>query len=187
MKNITFLCLAVFILWSCKKENTQETSSENLQDSATAVVPEESVETNFALAEVTPAAASELLNHKKNDTLYITNFFATWCGPCMREIPHFRTKMDELKNQPVKFTFISLDQKSDWETEVKKFAGEHQLEKNILLLDGQKLGTEFFDSNFKNWRGESIPFTYFKKGSATEEFVGMMTPTELDKIISSFK
>ncbi len=40
---------------------------------------------------------SELNQRMENggDTTYIVNFWATWCGPCMKELPNF----DQLTEQ----------------------------------------------------------------------------------------
>jgi hypothetical protein len=85
----------------------------------------------------------------------------------MREIPHFKNKMEELKDKPVKFTFINLDDKSEWNTSVKKFAQENNLASNIILLDGQKLDANFFTNNFQQWDGGSIPFTYLRNSKSS--------------------
>lgn len=124
------------------------------------------------LKEWQPEKVENLIKNPNKDTLYITNFFATWCGPCMKEIPEFKAKMEELKGEPVKFTFISLDEKTDWNEAVKNFAEENNLTENIVLLDGNSLPKEFFTKNFKTWNGEAIPFTFMKKGEKTNETVG---------------
>ena len=104
----------------------------------------------------------------------------------MREIPHFKEKMTELKDQPVKFTFISLDDKSDWNDKVKAFGEQQQLSQNIVLLDGAQLTPDFFTKNFKTWQGESIPFTLIKKGDKADETVGSMSKEQLDSKLSAF-
>lgn len=44
-----------------------------------------------------------------NDTTYIINFFATWCGPCMQEMPILNTFYDEHQNTKTQLIFVSLD------------------------------------------------------------------------------
>jgi thiol-disulfide isomerase/thioredoxin len=174
MKKLILSILAVITIYSCKKKEFIETETDEADN-----------HTSIILTEYKPEQIIDLLN-KKNDTLYVTNFFATWCGPCMREIPHFKKKMEELKNQPVKFTFISLDKKGDWETEVKHFAMEKELSDYIILLDEMSLTPDFFTKNFKKWDGGSIPYTIMRKGDKTDETVGMMSETELNEKINSF-
>ena len=100
-------------------------------------------------------------------------------------MPHFRKKMQQLQGQPVKFTFVSLDNQVDWESTVPEFAAEHGITKNVILVDNTTLEESFF-AQFKNWTGESIPFTYMRKGHQSDETIGMMTEAELDRKLSLF-
>ncbi len=47
--------------------------------------------------------------NKPNDTTYIINFFATWCGPCMVEMPILNKFYEEHKNTNAQLIFVSLD------------------------------------------------------------------------------
>ena len=190
MKKIVLGLMFLGTLSACKKETKVAENKDNIQtDSIT--VPESNEPTGavipFKEIELSPEQTSKILAKQSNDTLYVTNFFATWCGPCMREIPHFKEKMNELKSQPVKFTFVSLDEKADWSTKVKAFAEENNLSKNIVLVDGTKLTPEFFPANFKQWDGGSIPFTFMRKGDKTDETIGMMSAEMLSEKLNSFK
>lgn len=189
MKKTAVAIAAALALLACKKENT--TVDNGVKDDSVAVVETQNPKgaggtAVAALQEYSPSKTSELLKGKP-DTLYVTNFFATWCGPCMKEIPHFKEKMESLKGQPVKFTFVSLDDRADWQGAVKDFATENQLENNIVLLDGNQLDPAWFAANFKTWKGEAIPFTYIRKGDKTEEYMGAMSKEQLDEKINAFK
>lgn len=187
MKNYMLSVSILLLVVSCKKENSNPESKVTSDSAMTETKPEGAATTNtVALAEYTVEKTNELLQNKSKDTIFVTNFFATWCGPCMREIPHFKEKMAELKDQPVKFTFISLDDKSDWNDKVKTFGQEQQLSQNIVLLDGAQLNPDFFTKNFKTWQGESIPFTFIKKGDKTDETVGSMSKEQLDSKLAAF-
>ena len=190
MKRLIFGVVLLTALSACNKEATvTETTDEETADAIIANDSEGSMEAviPFKRVELNPDETSKLLGKKENDTLYITNFWATWCPPCIKEIPHFREKMTELKSQPVKFTFISLDPKEDWDTKVKTFAEENGLSENVVLLDGSTLTPAFFPANFKDWDGGSIPFTFMRKGDKTDETVGMMSMEALTEKINSFK
>ena len=186
MKKILVSTILAVTLLSCKKEAEKTEDNIAANDSITTAIPQSTP---------TPATASlKILNPKqttdflqnKNDTLYVTNFFATWCGPCVREIPHFKEKITELKGQPVKITFISLDTKEVWNSEVPKFVDKQGIRNNTILLDGAQLDENFFKSNFEKWDGGAIPFTYMRKGDKTDEYLGMMTPDLLDSKIKTF-
>ena len=184
MKKLIFSTLILTALFSCKKNEapnqlTEETTTETVDSSA--VTPAN------ALPEVNQEQLKAMVAPQENDTLYVTNFFATWCPPCIKEIPHFKQQMAELKSQPVKFTFISLDNKDDWDTKVKTFSEEQGLSENVVLLDGSLLTSTFFPANFKQWDGGSIPFTIMRKGDKTDETVGMMSEQALIDKINSFK
>lgn len=184
MKKIILSTLLLTALYSCKKEG-QKTENTAAADSVSVSQTTEAEGSTVLPKELSPENVSQHLA-KNNDTLYVTNFFATWCGPCIREIPSFKSKMEELKGKPVKFTFVNLDDKADWNDAVKNFAAENKLGSSIILLDGQKLDQNFFHNNFKQWDGGSIPFTFMRKGDKTDEYLGMMTEDVLNSKIDSF-
>ena len=44
-----------------------------------------------------------------NDTLYVVNFWATWCKPCVEEIPFFEGSLKHFADKKVKILLVSLD------------------------------------------------------------------------------
>ena len=46
---------------------------------------------------------------KKNDTTYVVNFWATWCLPCVKEMPYFQKIHDQYAGSGVKVLLVSLD------------------------------------------------------------------------------
>ena len=183
-KFLIYSVLSISLL-ACKKNDEKVAETEDQEDSIK-VEPIKSEADVAELTELSPEKISEVLKSNHSDTLYVTNFFATWCGPCMQEIPHFRKKMDELAGKPVKFTFVSLDNKTDWASKVSDFADEYELRNHIVLLDGNLLNTSFFKQNFKTWGGESIPFTLMTKGNESDETIGSMTEEALNEKIEKF-
>ncbi|WP_029293186.1 TlpA family protein disulfide reductase [Chryseobacterium hispalense] len=181
MKKIILSTLFLISVFSCKKESAKTEYGMAVQDSASLPEP---AKATAALKTFTAEQTSEFLG-KKNDTLYVTNFFATWCGPCVKEIPHFKNKIQELNGKPVKITFVSVDSKEDWNTKVPHFVDEQGIRNNTVLLDGQLLGADFFAANFKKWDGGAIPFTFMRKGDKTDETLGMMSEEQLNEKIAS--
>ena len=48
-----------------------------------------------------------------NDTVYVINFWATWCGPCVEEMPYFEQLHARMAEKPVKVLLVSMDFKKD--------------------------------------------------------------------------
>ena len=186
MKKFLFTAAVLAVLTSCNKEKTTIEASPEVTEN-TSESNEIAPESNIQLAEFTTDNMVDYLADKKNDTLYVTNFFATWCGPCMKEIPHFIEKKNELKDQPVKFTFVSIDPKEDWKTKVVDFARKNDLADNIVLLDGEQLDPTFYKNNFTTWDGSGIPFTIIKKGNKREEIFGFTSEQTLNEKINNLK
>lgn len=184
MKKLIFSTILAIILLSCNKNDkttSQESSSNEMIQDSTIVSPTSSIK------ELNQSQLTAQLTNKENDTLYITNFFATWCGPCKKEIPDFKEQMKKLEGKPVKFTFISVDAREDWDTELPKFIKEYGLENHVQTFDASLVSDDFFKSITKTWDGGSIPFTLFQKGNQSAESVGMLTKEELETKISQFK
>lgn len=185
MKKILLSTLLAATLISCKKEAEKTDDNTTAVNDSTAKPTPEPAPITASLKALSPQQTTDFLQ-TKNDTLYVTNFFATWCGPCVREIPHFKDKIAELNGQPVKITFISLDSKKVWNSEVPAFVDKQDIRNNTILLDGDELDQTFFKNNFKEWKGDAIPFTYMRKGEKTDEYLGMMTSDLLNSKINSF-
>lgn len=82
----------------------------------------------------------------KGSYVYI-DVWATWCGPCIKEIPHLKELHDDLKDENIKFVSISVDDAEDkgkWE----KMVDEKSL-KGIQLFAGQdeKLSEDYMVSS----------------------------------------
>ncbi len=182
MKRLSFLLLITLVVFSCKKNESKTDTLTTVDSSDSPIVNTQTP----SLKEYTVAQLEEKLQ-SKNDTLYVTNFFATWCGPCIRELPHFTAHMKELEGKKVKFTFVSLDEKEEWETKVPEFVKEHGIAGHSYLIDGYALSPEFYSKEFKTWDGSSIPFTFFRQGEKTEEIIGMMTKERMQSVFDSFQ
>lgn len=83
---------------------------------------------DFALADTSGKTIS--LSSLKGKVVYI-DFWASWCGPCRKEMPHSRALMEKLKDEPVTFLFVSIDEKPDaWRKAMaqEKLPGIHLLD-----------------------------------------------------------
>jgi peroxiredoxin len=78
------------------------------------------------------------------------NFWATWCVPCVKEMPSFENLYRRYRSQGLTLLAVSLD-KGD-STKVQDFADKHKLSFPILL-DTEGVAEKLYPSF-------SIPFTY---------------------------
>jgi thiol-disulfide isomerase/thioredoxin len=120
------------------------------------------------------------------DTVYIVNFWATWCGPCVAELPNFDKLQQTYKGQKVKVLLVSMDFKSKLNT-VKTFAKGKNLVSEVYLAD-KPSEQMFIDEIDKNWSG-ALPGTMIvnaKKG-IRKFYEKEFTYDELNKLYQTNK
>lgn len=69
------------------------------------------------------------------DTVYVVNFFASWCAPCIKEIPEFLKYADENKAQKVRVIFVSLDFKKSMSESLLPLIKKLNINQTVYLLD----------------------------------------------------
>lgn len=99
---------------------------------------------------------------KENDTLYVVNFWATWCAPCVKELPYFETFSKENSTQKVKVILVSLDFEKQKESKLIPFLKKKKITSDVVLLL-EKDYNNWLPKVDKNWSG-SIPATLLIKG-----------------------
>ena len=72
---------------------------------------------------------------QKNDTIYVVNFWATFCKPCVAEIPGFLTVTQKYKTQKVKLILVSLDLPSYYPAKIARFAKDKNFNAEIMWLN----------------------------------------------------
>lgn len=93
---------------------------------------------------------------QKNDTTYIINFWATWCKPCIEELPYFLEAEKELAGKNFKFVFISLDFKRD-SVKLNNWLQKRKIDSSVYLLDEPDYNS-WIEKIDKKWEG-NIPAT----------------------------
>ncbi|MEP7236725.1 MAG: redoxin domain-containing protein [Ferruginibacter sp.] len=71
----------------------------------------------------------------KNDTVYVVNFWATFCKPCIAEIPDFIALVEKYKKQKVKLLLVSLDLATYYPAKIAAFAKKNNYNTNIVWLN----------------------------------------------------
>lgn len=100
---------------------------------------------------------------KGKDSTYVVNFWATWCAPCIKELPHFEKLQADYKADKVKVLLVSVDFKSKLSSAVVPFVKRKNLKNEVFLLN-ESSPQEYIDRIDPSWSG-SIPATLFIKGN----------------------
>lgn len=99
-------------------------------------------------------ALQKILDTESNQ-IQIINFWATWCAPCVKELPLLE-KLNSQKNLDVKITLVSLDF-SEKVDNVNAFIKRKNIRSEVLLLDEMDYNS-WIDKVDKRWSG-AIPAT----------------------------
>jgi thiol-disulfide isomerase/thioredoxin len=89
----------------------------------------------------------------------VVNFWATWCKPCVEELPAFDSLCKP--NSDFKILLVSLDFKEDIDKKVKPFLEKHKISCECVVLD-EINGNDYINLVSKDWSG-AIPATLFVK------------------------
>ncbi len=99
----------------------------------------------------------EQILKNKADTTYVINFWATWCKPCVAELPYFIDEEKKTSDKPVKFYFISLDFKKELVIRLIPFIEKQNIGSTVYLLDEPDYNS-WIDKVDSTWGG-AIPAT----------------------------
>ena len=105
--------------------------------------------------------------YNKSDTVYVVNFFASWCKPCIQEMPELLCFANAIKNSKTKLVFVSLDFKKNQE-KLLQIVQQYSLQ-NVYLLD-ESNANNWINKIDKHWSG-AIPATLIIKKGKNKKFI----------------
>jgi thiol-disulfide isomerase/thioredoxin len=93
-----------------------------------------------------------------SDSILVVNFWATWCAPCVAEIPHFEKVSTKYSSKKVKVILVSLDAVTSLKKKVEPFVARKGIRAaQVLLLDETDYNA-WIDKVAPEWSG-ALPFT----------------------------
>ena len=122
---------------------------------------------------------------QKNDTTYVINFWATWCVPCVAELPNFEKINANYKKNKVKVILVSLDMAKMIDTRLLPFIKEKQIKSEVLLLRDPDADS-WISKVDSTWSG-AIPATLIYNADMRKFYEKSFTYDELEKEVSNFK
>ncbi len=121
---------------------------------------------------------------KKDDKTYVINFWATWCAPCIKELPYFEELNANYSEENVEVVLISLDFPNKYESKLKPYIKEKQLKSKVVALND-------VDSNAwipkvdENWSG-AIPATIIYNKDKRQFYERSFDYNELENELKQF-
>jgi len=124
--------------------------------------------------------------NQTNDQLIVVNFWATWCGPCVEEMPHFVELNEKYKDNPnFKLLFVSMDRAKQLD-KVHQFIIDYKMNAEVVLLDDNKRMNEWIPKVDASWNG-NIPVTVLYQNAEKVHFVGAAIESkELEELIKTY-
>ncbi|MFY0627955.1 MAG: TlpA family protein disulfide reductase [Reichenbachiella sp.] len=122
----------------------------------------------------------------EDDKTKIFNFWATWCGPCVKELPQFEQLNEQYQNKGTEVILVSFDFIEDLDKKVKPFIQKKSLKSKIYLLDETDYNA-FIDLVDPSWSG-AIPATLMVNANQNKRafFEKEFKESELEKTYIEF-
>lgn len=96
---------------------------------------------------------------QSSDHPLVVNFWATWCAPCIEEIPYFQKEIKKYAGQRAELLLVSLDFPDAYRTKLPAFIKKHNYEATFFWLD-ETNADHFCPKIDPKWDG-AIPATLF--------------------------
>ena len=118
------------------------------------------------------------------DKTLVVNFWATWCKPCIKELPYFEALQTKYKDD-VRVVLVSLDFSDKLESQLIPFVNENALQSQVVLLD-DPYENEWIPKVDSTWSG-AIPATLIINSTKRIFYEKSFTQEELEDEILKFK
>ena len=115
--------------------------------------------------------------------IVIVNFWATWCKPCITELPYFEQINAEMKSEKFSVCLVNLDFNSKYKTSAVEFVRNKNLKSEVIHLNDTD-PNKWINRIDSNWTG-AIPATIiYENGKKIFFHEGEITYDELKSEIN---
>ena len=149
-----YILFILLVTSSCKNEKLQTTEKSTEKELVSSITGVKTYDFN---------QLKPFLERKDSKT-YVVNFWATWCAPCVKELPYFEKIRKEYANKNVEVLLVSLDFPKQVQRALIPFLNKRNIKSDVILLDD--VNEDFWIKAIdENWSG-ALPATiiYNKEG-----------------------
>lgn len=134
---------------------------------------------------VTDYEGMKPLFEQKDDSIYVINFWATWCVPCVGELPYFDQLLQKFQAEKLSVSLVSLDFSNKLDKSLIPFLKKKKVQSNVLLLDDKDANTWINKIN-PEWSG-ALPATIIYSKNNYAFFEKSFTYEELETAFLNIK
>jgi thiol-disulfide isomerase/thioredoxin len=192
-RHLIVLCLLAIVLVACKRPAEEGKAPATTTDVAQAPKPAPAVDTQQPAE--TPAAGAEAAGKPELPTLrlstidgkqydlaehrgqwVVVNFWATWCAPCLKEMPEL-SALDAMREN---IEVIGLAYEDIEATDMRAFLKKHPVVYPVAVVDVYNPPADFATP-----RG--LPMTYLiaPDGKVAKQFLGPVTAKDIEGAIAA--
>jgi len=176
MRKLFFIVCLSLIITSCKEKSKDDKQVSYAVDTS-----------NFVEVTDVPTVDYEGLKpvfNKEDSKTYVINFWATWCLPCVKELPYFEKINQDYKDKNVEVILVSLDFPKQKQTRLIPYVNKKKLQSEVIHFDD--VNEQFWIADIsESWTG-AIPATLIYNKDKRQFYEQSFTYEELKKEIQSF-
>ncbi|MEP7147115.1 MAG: TlpA disulfide reductase family protein [bacterium] len=209
LSNIFILFFSIILFSACNKDQIDQKSSDKMNEKKEALSDKKSTENKEVSNKTSDdiklykVEKVEKLSGKKSapnftwsengkemslkdlkGNVVVVNLWATWCGPCIKEMPDLSKLSDELKDKNFKMLGLNVFQQ-DGSKKVGDFLKTNPV--SYTILDGnQELVDAFSEANGANIEAVPTTFVIDKDGKIVETIIGGRDKDSFLKILNKY-
>ena len=177
--NIKLLSIALLLFVGCLNSKKAETEAVGAHHQADKKQAKGTLD-----LEVYDFLGFEKFLRKKDGKIHVINFWATWCAPCIKELPYFEKLHADYKDKGVEVLLVSLDFPHLYEKKLMPFVKENKLQSKVVALDDPDMNS-WIPKISEDWSG-SIPATVIYKNDTREFYEQSFNYEELKEKLNPF-
>ncbi|WP_422107605.1 TlpA family protein disulfide reductase [Winogradskyella sp.] len=179
MKRLLLVLMTCIL--SCKNDtsNTVDVSVAAVQEDATVTNAQSDIDLR-----IYDYDGLEPLINKTDNKIHVVNFWATWCAPCVKELPYFEAIKEKYESNNVEVLLVSLDFPRNYDSKLKPFIKKHNLKSEVVAFDDVDQN-RWIPAINEAWTG-ALPATIIYNNEKRQFYERSFTLEELETELKQF-